>query len=290
MRFVFPVLIVLSVGAAAQPPDKRQILERVGDYVRSYEAAFSAVVCEEHYSQRARVENGWQQRVLRSEVALIRADDNDWRLFRDVIAVDGAPLEDRGDRLKTLFSSPQPGAAAEAYRITEESARYNIGPVTRTMNIPTLALAFLRAEHQKRSAFTLGSRGRSGGRDVVDLQFEERDTPRMIYTRDRAAATGRAWVDTADGTISGTELRIHSENMLATMLVMYRRDDTLGLWVPESMEENYYSGVRRSDTGVASFDRTPSNLGVLLSAHARYSNCRRFSVTSRVVKGGDGES
>ena len=270
------------IELSAQRQDAKALLQRVAAYVRSYEQSFSAVVCEERYSQRARVDDSWQTRELGSETALVQTDGEDWRLFRDVLSVDGAGVPDRGSRLVDLFGAGARGAAGEARRITEESARYNIGPVARTLNVPTLALAFLRAGDLKRSRFTVGSRSRKDGREVVDLRFEERDTPRMIYTRDRAAATGRAWVDAEDGTVRGTELRIHSEGMLASIMVTYRRDDTLALWVPDMMAEAYYSGVRRADTGVGAFDRTPTNLGTIIDGHATYTNCRKFTVDSRI--------
>ena len=275
-------LWLAPAGLSAQRQDTKELLQRVAAYVRSYERSFSAVVCEERYSQRARLENGWETRALHSEAALVQVDGEDWRLFRDVLSVDGVRVQDRGSRLVDLFGRGDRAAAGEAARITEESARYNIGPVARTLNVPTLALAFLREGDQKRSRFTIGSRSRKDGHEIVDLRFEERDRPRMIYTRDRAPATGRAWVDAADGTVRGTELRVHSEGMLASIMVTYRHDDTLALWVPEMMNETYYSGVRRADTGVATFDRLPANLGPLIDGHATYANCRKFRVDIRL--------
>jgi hypothetical protein len=282
-RFVGGFVVACCLGApfglSAQRQDTKELLQRVAAYVLGYEQSFSAVVCEERYTQRARLDNGWQTRALHSEAALVQTDGEDWRLFRDVLSVDGVRLQDRGSRLEDLFGRGNRGAAGEARRITEESARYNIGPVARTLNVPTLALAFLRAGDQKRSRFTIGSRSRKDGREIVDLRFEERDTPRMIYTRDRAPAAGRAWVDAADGTVRGTELRIQSEGMLASIMVTYRRDDTLALWVPDVMAEAYYSGVGDADTGVSAFDRA---LGTIIDGHATYTNCRRFSVDSRI--------
>ena len=195
----------------------RELLGRVGDYLSGYEQAFSNVVCDEYYTQRARTENGWQTRQLRSEVALIRTKGDDWRLFRDVLSVDGIQVRDRDERLAGLFADPGRNASGEAMRITEESARYNIGGVDRTLNVPTLALIFLRKDNRDRSSFTIASRGRQTERDVVDLRFEEKRNSRIIYTTDRAAASGRAWVDAAGGQVHGTELRILTEGTLASI-------------------------------------------------------------------------
>lgn len=280
------VSLLLFLGAliplGSQSPDRGELLRRLADYIGTYEQAFSNIVCDEYYTQRARTENGWQTRQLRSEVALIRTKGDDWRLFRDVLSVDGLRVRDRDERLAKLFADPDQSTSGEALRITEESARYNIGGVERTLNVPTLALIFLRKANQDGSSFTIASRGSQDGREVADLRFEEKRNSRIIYTTDRAAASGRAWVDTADGTVHGTELRILSEGTLANIDVTYKHDPTLGLLVPDVMTETYRTGGRRADTGSRSFDRLGQELGLVLEGSAVYSSCRRFSVTTRI--------
>lgn len=275
-------LLIVILLASAWEADRDEILRRIGAYLTDYEQAFSNIVCDEFYTQRARVGNGWQTRQLRSEVALIRTKGDDWRLFRDVLSVDGIRLRDRDERLARLFADPDGNASSEALRITEESARYNIGAMERTLNVPTLALIFLRKDNQERSAFTIASRARQGDREVADLRFQEKRSSRIIYTRDRAAASGRAWVDTVDGTVHGTELRILTEGMLGSISVTYKRDEKLGLLLPDVMTETYHTGARRADTGIRSFDQLRTGLDPVLEGNAVYSSCRRFSVTTRI--------
>jgi hypothetical protein len=282
MRWLLFGLSIALSQVVSQPVDKDQLLSRLSRYLSDYEQAFSNVVCEEHYTQRARVENGWQTRQLRSEVALIRTKGDDWRLFRDVLSVDGIRVRDRDERLEKLFGDADRNASAEALRITEESARYNIGGVDRTLNVPTLALIFLRQDNQARSSFTIASRAKGTGREVAELRFAEKRDSRMIYTTDRAAASGRAWVDTTDGTVHGTELRILSEGTLANIDVTYKHDDKLGLLVPDVMTETYRTGGRGADTGIRSFDKRATELDLVLDGSAVYSSCRRFSVTTRI--------
>ena len=281
---VLLVLVALTSRdtIVAQPSGKDALLARLAGYLSEYGQAFSAVVCDEHYTQRARVDDGWQTRQLRSEVALVRTKGDDWRLFRDVLSVDGVRLRDREERLTKLFADPGRNAASEALRITEESARYNIGAMERTLNVPTLALIFLREDRQAGSTFTIASRRSQGGREVADLRFEEKRSSRIIYTRDRAGASGRAWVDTANGTIHGTELRILTEGTLAHISVTYKHDEKLGMLVPDVMTETYRTGARRADTGIRSFDQIGASLGLVLEGNAIYSSCRRFSVTTRI--------
>jgi hypothetical protein len=288
MQYLFPLLLSLfaltsaRTGVFAQSVDKGELLSHLASYLSNYEEAFSNIVCDEYYTQRARVGDGWQTRQLRSEVALIRTKGDDWRLFRDVLSVDGIRVRDRDERLARLFADPGRNASGEAMRITEESARYNIGGVNRTLNVPTLALIFLRKDNQDRSSFTVASRGPQNGREIADLRFEEKRNSRIIYTTDRAAASGRAWVDAADGSVHGTELRILTEGTLANIYVTYKRDEKLGLLVPDVMTETYRTGGRRADTGTRSFDQLATELGLVLEGTAVYSSCRRFSVTTRI--------
>ena len=105
----------------------------VGAYVAHYEQAYSAIVSKERYTQRLFQGTTREERRLDSEVALVPAGDAGWVIFRDVFAVDGAAIRDRQDRLTSLFLSPEADLRAPALRIAEESARYNLGPIARTI-------------------------------------------------------------------------------------------------------------------------------------------------------------
>jgi hypothetical protein len=57
-----------------------------------------------------------------------------WLGVRDVLRVNGREIPNRGDRLTGLFPKSYASARAMADAIAVESARYNIGPVLRTVN------------------------------------------------------------------------------------------------------------------------------------------------------------
>src|SRR5581483_8029322 len=117
---------------------------------------FVGVVAEESYRQQVRIPSvgrdarGFptdatvQRRDLRSDVLLVRAPAGDrWIQFPDVFEVDGKPVRDREERLTRLFLQPSADAARQEEDIAAASARYNIGGVNRTVNMPMLALAVL---------------------------------------------------------------------------------------------------------------------------------------------------
>ena len=67
--------------------------------------------------------------------------------------VDGQPVRDRSERLMKLFVQPSSSTADQVERIVIESARYNIGNVLRTINVPVFALLILDPANQPRFMF-----------------------------------------------------------------------------------------------------------------------------------------
>jgi len=194
-------------------------------------------------------------------------------------------VHDRRSRLEALFLKPTPDLVQQATRIAGESARYNVGDIVRTLNTPTLALAFLRPENQNRSTFHLGDRTTTDGVVTQELRFQETGRPRMILTRDEAAATGRVWVVPEDGAVVRTELQMDSAGAAASITVRYARQDRPALWVPVMMNELYElegsSAAGVSDIPTLDRVRTPSK--VRIEGRARYSDFRQFTVDTRMI-------
>src|SRR6185436_13041571 len=256
-----------------------EVLQAAGRYVTEYQRSFSVVVACVSYQQRAFTGGKLQTRDLRSEVALIALDDANWVLFRDVYEVDGHSISDRRDRLTQLFLKPAPDLGLQARRILDEGARHNLGPISRTLNTPTQALDFIRSENQSRSSFRLAGRTSVNGVEAYDVRFEETAMPRMIVTRDNAAASGRVWVALGTGAIVRTELRIRSEGTLATLTVNYSRHDKLSLWVPARMIESYEPADPRATSRLD----VDAPAAIRIDGVAAYSDFRQFSVDTKAI-------
>jgi hypothetical protein len=85
-------------------------------------------------------------RELKSDLLLVKlGDENFWMQFRDVFEVDRKPVRDRDQRLAKLFIEAKADARTQADSIQQESARYNLGPLMRTINVPIMALLFSSA-------------------------------------------------------------------------------------------------------------------------------------------------
>lgn len=149
-----------SLRVAAIRPSRRSpeaitlqaLRERATEYVVAYQHALTSLVADERYVQTLRRRRaGGQRRGLTSEVVMVRGGAQaEWVMFRDVFNVDGRLVRDRQQRLLGLLQTPAPDALAAARRIADESARFNLGRLTRTFNVPDMALSFLRPEHAPR--------------------------------------------------------------------------------------------------------------------------------------------
>lgn len=270
-RPFLPVIVfaVIAAGpAAAQPtaaaPTLDVVLQRAGAYVTEYAERFSSVVAEERSDQS---NDGGPRgfvttRLILADVLVVRVPGTgQWMGFRDVFEVNRSKVRDREDRLLKLFVETPATAVAQARRLADESARFNVGDLTRNFNLPTTALFFLLPGRQGHFAFRqAGTKERDGLRYWV---IRGRETGRSTLI---ATTVGRDpelfveyLVDPASGRVVRTTMRMKYPAD-TDISVDYRPDDTLGMWVPSKMEESY--------------DQASSKV----RCTATYSNFRRFQV------------
>ena len=260
--------------AGAAPVTLEALLARAGRYVTEFEQRFSNVVAEEHYEQRApapargntTLTASLLQRELRSDFLVVKLPDGDsWMPFRDVFEVDGKPVRDRQERLTGLFLQPRAIAVDQAKKIADESARYNIGDVHRTINVPVLALVVLRPQNQARFVFSHLQRDRRAGPDVWSIEYHERGAPTIVHGeggRD-LPCEGRVWIEATDGRVVRTELVVEDSLVRGVITTDYRPDEAFGFALPVEMREQYTSG---------------SNVSRAIVGRATYSKFRRFNV------------
>jgi hypothetical protein len=292
--------IVLLVGVemwgprgigAAQKDDLADVLRRAGAYVEEFQRQLSGIVAEETYVQEvvpflglnARGNVRFQRRRLRSDLLLLRPEDAvTWVQFRDVYEVDGQPVRDRDERLTTLFLDNTVSNAERVKQIRDESARYNVGRIARTVNVPVLPLAVLAFSSQPRFRFIVDD-SRDNGRprigsttlpstptfrvtaEVWIVRFEERQGPTLIHTdggRD-IFSRGRFWIEPATGRVLMSEMITEDDRVRGELVVSYQSEPLLGLLVPIELRERYSEVDYRAT----------------ITGEATYSNFRRFQVS-----------
>jgi len=282
--------ILAAVNAFPQTPEPSisVLLARAATYEQQFEREFSTMVGQEHYEQR------WggfsreldtssdRERVIESEVLVVwLPEEESWLTARNVRIVDDSPVRDSESRLERLLAAASPeDLVARVRRLRDESARFNLGPVERNFNDPTMVLQFLSAKIQPRLRFEKRGRDTIDGKLVWRLAFTEHVRPTLIRSNGKdVRSTGEVWIDATDGAIVRTRVNLGDprSGLKALIDVTYRRDPRFAVWVPSRMQERYersgrayYLGENRPFT-----DR--------IDCVATYTDFRRFETTARLV-------
>ncbi len=261
-------MIGLLVWLAIQQPTLSQVMDRTARYVAEFQERISGIVAEEQYVQQVRYPKSAPAhqdalRRLQSDLLLLRpVGGTDWMQFRDVFAVDGQPVRDRQERLTEIFLNPSETTVTQTATILGESARYNIGALERTINVPLLTLRFLEAKNQPRFSFQRTNSKRPNGMtieapappghfrvstEVWVVEFKEHDSPTLIRTRDRTVHTrlgdlpakGRFWIEPGTGRVLMSEVVLETNGARGIITVNYQSEPLLGVLVPIEMRERY---------------------------------------------------
>jgi hypothetical protein len=273
------VLVGMTVSLSAlQPPSLDEVLARAGRYITAFEDRYAGIVAEERYEQRIpatqRVTPGAygnlgtlvpdERRVLRSDFLVVKGKSGDWIPFRDVFEVDGKAVRDREDRLVALFIKPSESSVGQATRIAEDSTRFNLGEVKRTINVPTLVLMMLRPDRAKGFEYRRRDNDRIDGHATWQIDFRETARPTFIRTPEYRdlPVSGRIWVDPISGVIHRTTVTAEETHVTAKVTVAFRHEAKMEMLVPFEMEESYEVGSRK------------------IHGKASYVNYRRFQVST----------
>jgi hypothetical protein len=266
VTFLATATICAGLCTASEVPTLERVLALASSYVAEFEQQLAGIAAEEEYVQEVHPAPGRsipeEYRRMRSDLLLVKPSGaREWLQFRDVFEVNGDPVRDRSERLSKLFAAASGSIDARIRAIVEESARFNIGPVTRTINAPILALMFLEARNQKRFRFklaadTMPSRMTSEppvppghfriGTEVWAIEYVEHEQPTIIRARDEGSrrlrdlpARGRFWIEPATGRVLMSELTLVDRHVRGVITVNYQSEPLLGLLVPVEMRERY---------------------------------------------------
>jgi hypothetical protein len=193
--------------------------------------------------------------------------------FRDVFEVDHKPVRDRDQRLSKLFIDPKTDGRAQAESIQQESARYNLGPLMRTINVPIMALLFFERSVQPKLRFEQGKAGNvkrfeglAEPSAIWMIEYKETKKGTMVKgvnERD-IPSHGRIWLDSSNGRVLRTEMISEDTMLRAEVNVSYKTESGIDLLVPDEMREIYT--IRRNETRI--------------DGRATYGHFRRFTVAT----------
>lgn len=272
------LLVALAATLAADTtPAKSDVLKRAAAYVDAQAELLPQLVAEERTRQEQ------EPRLRADDVKVARIERETWADFawvrldglpealgvRDVREVDAKPVGDEG-RLERLLRSPVQGRLPAVQKILAESARYNLAPGSRNMNVPTFALFLLHRTLQPRFSW---KPQKSEGSAVV-LAFKERDRPTVIRgpALEPVFCRGRIWIDPISGAVTRTELRAQvrdpSDGFYTTysLTVEFAIEPSLRLMLPRHLRERYETRM------------------TIVTGEAEYANYRRFQTGGRLIR------
>lgn len=281
--------------------DVASLTSALADYIDRFSDESTAVLAEERYVQ---LRHGWRgnptgpdsepalawrdsgegrnpghvtdRRQLLSDVVFLHLSGTDWMDFRDVAEVNGRPVRNRTQRVLDLFLSGAPDAMARARRIAEESARHNLPGLYRTLNLPNIALYFLRRSEQSRYGFERKRDERVGDRQARVLEYRERRRPTIVQTSEGKdiPVYGRVWLDVETGQALRTELRLDRAWGKSSIRVDYQPTSGLDVLVPAQLWEVHDDRPRDGEQ----FQNVPR---YFMQGLATYSGHKRFTVTTQ---------
>jgi hypothetical protein len=307
--------VVAAIGALAAPlwaqpsaPALEDVLQRMAAYAAGYGERAAVIVAVEKYTQRF---GTGSPRDLVAEFAFVKTAAG-WLGFRDVNAVDGKKITDSRDRLLSILLDPSADPVA-LRRLSDESARYNIGPISRNFNVPTTVLLLFQPANLSRFSFKRSGTDRIDGRETWKIDFTEVRTPTFTMTRAGVDVpmSGTLWVIPGDGAVIRTQMALRNFadaktsaqtsappartvgaagglsrreevnygglrtiESSADFLVSYRWHQVYAMWLPATMTERY-EGPFTPSSGEAVSARA--------TATATYSEFKRFETLTRIV-------
>lgn len=278
MRMFVPLAASAAMLLQAAPPavDIAHLVKLASGWTVRFETSLSGVLFHERYEQslsadgmtmrmgagaplsRSTGASGNQGRLFfEANIFLIKPPGaSRFVVYRDIYRTGRDDIADHTDRLQALLIENTASAFAQAKRLTDASARFNVGPVDRNINTPTMAFEYLKPEHLARLQVRPAGREVIDGRELVVIEFQEIGSPTLVrgdFDAD-SPATGRYWIDPASGAVPRAAIELKASPYTGRLEVKLALHDQLKVWVPTEMTEVWTAGTRRVN-GLAHYDR-----------------------------------
>ncbi len=261
-------LVVPPIGAQVAHAASADVIERMHAYLDAYEPLLSALVADEVFDQRHQFRPGFAKlRRLESEIGFLRLPGGGpWLAQRSVQTIDGAAVPGGAVNLEAILAMTGDDRFVRARAVAEGNARHNLGHA-RTMNVPTLPLELLSRRHT--THFDIAVERRATGRGTALLVVREHEPGQVIaHDAGRFNRTAvRAWIRADDGALLRADVTVYAPSGGTEpdrIRVDFRADATLGMLVPDRLEERYWWNGEGRGTAV-------------------YRRYRRFQTAGRVL-------
>ncbi len=260
-------LVVPPTGARARADASAEIIERMYAYIDAYEPLLSALVADEVFDQRQQFRSAFVRlRRLESDIGFLRLPGGGpWLAQRSVRTIDRAAVSDAAD-LEAILAMSGDDRFVRARAVAAGNARHNLGHA-RTMNVPTLPLELLSRRHAPH--VDIAVERRATGRGTALLVVREHE-PGQVIAHEAGRfnrTTVRAWVRADDGALLRADVAVYAPTGSTDpdrIRVDFRADATLGMLVPDRLEERYWWNGEGRGTAVYRRYRRFQTLGRVL--------------------------
>ena len=244
-------LLVAHAAGQERTPELQAVLDRAANYVAAYEdRELGNVMASENYVQSVSSFLGrglalpGQLRRTESDFLIVLVG-GDRMGIRRVNRVNGEAVKSAEVNLEALMDDSQEGIRKRIAALREESARYNIGPVLRQINLPTFALKVVRREEANRFSFVQRGTGKVNGIQGIEVRYQELRAPTLVHGAggESLVSSGTLWIEPATGRVLKTEFNVENpySKTKGRITVTYSTNKALGILVPDEMKEHYES-------------------------------------------------
>jgi hypothetical protein len=267
------VFVAADQSFAQTTADLEGVLQRATEYVTQYEADLGNLIGAEEYTQNAswissqnRLSVTRREKRRTSSDFLIIQVGTEWVALRKVNSVDGFKEKQTEPAFEDAFDNSPEANAKRLESMKTESARYNIGDVLRTINLPTFALKVLRKSEVSRFIFERAGTGKIEGVRTWEIRFRERTGHALVSggNGEDLYSHGGLWIEPETGRVLRTEFDLENPyskpRIKAEAIVSYTTGKKVNMLVPSLMTEHYETELHNID------------------CRADYSNFRPFEV------------
>lgn len=285
MRLPVTIVAACALFASAQQPaptappiDTAHLVTMASRWTERFDRNLSGLLFRERYLQSASQGSGATldmsrrqdmmtvpefampgrgERLLEANVFLLQPSPaSPFVVYRDVYKVGSRDVEDHTERLQKLLMEGSESAIRQARRLTDASARMNIGAVRRNVNIPTMAYEYLAPARIGGLRVRQIGAEEVGGLQTVVVEFEEIARPTLVRGPGNAdvPASGRYWIHPDSGAVPRAYAEFRTGRHDGRMEVRLELHPQLSVWVPKEMTESWQTGSQRLN-GLAHYDR-----------------------------------
>ena len=250
---MLPVMAFPIRSAQKDSGELAAVLDRAAQYVTRYlDDELGNVGAAETYRQVSvtfspnKIRNE-EERRIESDFLIYRQGDKRVGL-RIVRRVDRAAVPIGEVTFNVLQDNSPEGIEKGITALVQQSARYNIGGVLRTFNLPTHALNVARKAELHYFDFEKRGVERIDGVQTWEVAFKERrDRPAPTLVRGNSGESlfseGSLWIDPVTGRILKTDFKVENPyskpKAKGRVTVTYTENKTLRMFLPRQMMERY---------------------------------------------------